>query len=231
MESLDVTDNISYHKTLNPSAWNKDELKPEIRFKLLKIAKAFIDYLDVEDFKLRDIVLTGSNANYNWTKYSDFDVHVVTDYSALECDVLAEAFYRAKKQLWNDNHDIVVEGHDVELYVEDSEKPPVSEGVYSLLNDEWISKPEHNPPSINSSAVNYKAKTLAKVIDYEIRNYDTYQDLEKLLDKLYKLRQSGLDKHGEYSSENLAFKILRNQGYLDKLRKALSKAMDDSLSD
>jgi hypothetical protein len=62
-------------------------------------------------------------------------VHVVTRYQDLECNDLAEAFYRAKKEIWNSNHDIVVHGHDVELYVEDAEQPPVSEGIYSLLDD------------------------------------------------------------------------------------------------
>lgn len=227
---ISIDGNIEYHSTLNPAAWEDNKLKPEVRLQLMRIAKAFIDYLDVESFKLNDIVLTGSNANYNWTEHSDFDLHLITDYSELECDVIAEAFYRSKKLLWNQNHDITINGHDVELYVEDSNGTRVSEGVYSVLNDKWISEPEYSVPSINARSVKTKARRLATVIDYEVKNYDSYADLERLLDKLYDLRQAGLDDNGEFSTENLAFKILRNEGYLDKLRKALSRAMDDELS-
>lgn len=228
--NISLDGNVEYHSTLNPVAWDGNQLKPEIRLQLLKIAKAFINYLDVENFKLNDVVLVGSNANYNWTKHSDFDVHLITDYSDLECDVIAEAFYRSKKMLWNEHHEITIAGHDVELYVEDKDKSRASEGAYSILNDKWISEPEYKVPSIDTRSVKTKARQLATIIDYEIKNYETYNDLERLLDKLYTMRQAGLDDKGEFSTENLAFKILRNEGYFDRLRKALARAMDDELS-
>lgn len=51
-----------------------------------------------------------------------------------------------------------------------------------------------------------------------------------LRDKLKKLRKSGLEKNGEYSVENLAFKTLRNTGYLGKLADLKKEAYDAMMS-
>lgn len=228
-EDLTAKANIGYHDNLNPAAWDGDQLKREVRLKLLMIAKVFIKYLDIPNFKVEDVVLTGSMANFNWTKYSDFDLHVVTDYDTLECDDLAEAFYNAKKKLWNIEHDITINEHEVEMYVEDNDQPAISQGSFSILKNEWINKPEYNPPKIDDSAVTSKAMSIAQIIDKVISKNDE-DALSKVIEKIYKMRQSGLDDEGEFSTENLAFKVLRNQGYLDKLHKARTAIQDHRLS-
>lgn len=220
--------NIDYHKTLSPLAWEDNKLRQEVQLKLLEIARAFVGYLDIPNFKIEDIVLTGSMANYNYTSFSDFDVHVVTKYSDLQCDNIAEAFYRAKKEIWNNEHDITIRGHDAELYVEDTETPPVSGGMYSILRDEWITEPEYDPPKINNTAVNAKARDLITQIEHAIDG--DAQDIERLRTKIRNMRRAGLDMGGEFSVENLAFKILRNEGYLDKLHNAQTKKVDKQLS-
>lgn len=225
-----VKNNVAYHKELNPVAWEGNQMIPEVRERLLEIADRFISYLEIPNFTVEDIVLTGSNANYNWTKFSDFDIHVVTNYSDLQCDDLAEAFYRAKKKIWNDEHDITIYGYDTELYVEDVRQPPVSEGVYSILNDRWLSTPTYNKPSIDSLAVNAKVADLKKQIESAITTADDPMDLKRLSEKIRKMRRAGLDKGGEFSVENLAFKVLRNMKYLDKLSKAFHQQQDDELS-
>lgn len=222
--------NISYSNKLAPEAWSQLKLRPEVRYKLLQSAKMFINSLDIPGFAVLDVVLTGSMANYNYTKYSDFDVHVITRYSDLKCDDLAEEFYRAKKSLWNDSHDIVVRGHDVELYVEDVATPPVAGGMYSLIDNEWLRIPRYDPPDINDRALNLKTQDLIKQIDHAILHADDAEDIQRLLDKLRKMRQSGLDKDGEFSIENLTYKILRNLGYLDRLYQARDDQIDQDLS-
>lgn len=225
-----VSGNIDYHDTLNPIAWDdSDKLRSEVQLKLLEIARVFVKYLDIPNFEVVDIVLTGSMANYNYTKYSDFDIHVVTHYANLQSDEIAEAFYRAKKEIWNNEHDIKIRGHEAELYVEDSETPPVSGGVYSILRDEWINKPEYDPPRINNTAVNAKVKDLVRQIAHAIKDGDI-NDIERIRTKIRNMRKSGLARAGEFGVENLAFKILRNEGYLDKLHKAYIALQDQELS-
>lgn len=225
-----VKGNVAYNRQLSPVAWSGDELRLPVKVALLRAAKFFTDYLDIPDFRVIDVVLTGSMANYNYTKFSDFDLHVVTSYAELECDDLAEAFYRAKKSIWNDRHDITIGGHDVELYVEDVEQPPVSAGVYSLLQDRWLKRPEYNPPSIDDRAINLKVADLAKQIDVAVDRADDPADISRITDKLRKMRRSGLDTTGEFGVENLAYKILRNLGYLDKLETEFNKQQDRAIS-
>ena len=225
-----VKNNVAYHSSLNPAAWDGTELRPEVRTRLLEIAKVFVGYLDIPDFIVIDVVLTGSMTNYNYTKYSDFDIHVVTRYSDLRCDDLAEALYRAKKQIWNDAHDIMIRGHEAELYVEDIDQPPVSAGTFSLLKNKWIKEPTHNVPTVDDAAVNAKVRDLIKQIDSTLKTADDPEDLKRIMDKLRKMRRSGLDSTGEFGVENLAFKILRNMGYLSKISKSYHKQQDMELS-
>jgi uncharacterized protein with von Willebrand factor type A (vWA) domain len=155
---------------------------------------------------------------------------VVTRYSDLECDDLAEAFYRAKKSIWNDAHDITIRGHDVELYVEDVDNPPVSSGMYSLLSGEWIKQPEYSEPTVDNTAINAKVRDLVKQIDVAVEQADDPNDIKRITDKLRKMRRAGLDTAGEFGVENLTFKILRNLGYLDVLNKAYHNEQDQDLS-
>lgn len=224
-----VKGNVAYHEELNPRAWAGDQLRPEVQVKLLQIAKRFVDYLEIPGFRVLDVVLTGSMANYNWTQYSDFDIHVVTNYADLQCDDLAEAFYQAKKKIWNDAHDITIHGHEAELYVEDINEPPVSAGMYSLLHNEWVKKPSYDPPEINDAAVNSKVQDLVKQIEVALKS-DQAADVQRVTDKIRQMRRSGLDSAGEFGTENLAFKVLRNLGYLNRLSKAYLHKQDSELS-
>ena len=222
--------NIDYHDTLNPLAWQNNSLRKEVRARLLEIAKVFVDYLDIPQFEVSDIVLTGSMANYNYTEQSDFDLHIITDYAALQCEDLAEALYQAKKHIWNDAHDITIYGHDVEMYIEDISKPPVSSGVYSVLSNQWLKKPENNPQDIDQEAVNSKVRSLIDQIYRALADANDPTDIKRLIEKLRKMRRSALEIGGEFSIENLAYKIIRNEGYLQHIYDTLVSITDQQLS-
>lgn len=223
---------IQYHDRLNPSLWENNKLKPEIRKQLLKIADAFVEFLDLPGLDVKDIIMTGSNANYNWTSSSDIDLHIVVDPKDEKdsCPVLIDEFLRQKKALWNDNHDITIDGHDVELYAQDINEPHHASGTYSVQDNRWISSPKHRPPSIHSGSVLAKVNQIKGEINDLILQNASAEDVDKLKEKIRKFRQSGLEKAGEYSTENIAFKVLRNQGYLDRLSKYKRKTIDKTLS-
>ena len=229
MRARDLTKgNIAYHEELNPEVWKGRELRVDVRYKLLEIAKRFIEYLEVPKFKLEDVILRGSLVNYNYTQYSDFDLHVVTDFSTLDCDI-TEAFYLAKKKIWNDEHDITIRGHEVELYVEDKAAKNVSEGTYSVLDARWLRIPEHRQPDIDDRAVSAKARDLMTQINRAVKQ-GSVEDITRLQDKIRLMRQAGLDAGGEFSTENLAYKIIRNKKFLDKLYKTKNSKVDQELS-
>ena len=229
MRARDLTKgNIAYHNTLNQDVWDHNELRVDVRYKLLEIAHRFVEYLDVPNFKLVDVILRGSLTNYNYTQYSDFDLHIVTDFTTLDCDI-TEPFYMAKKKIWNDEHDITIKGHEVELYVEDKDAKNVSEGTYSVLDAKWVRVPKHQQPDINDRAVSAKARDLMTQINRAVKQ-GSVEDITRLQDKIRLMRQAGLDASGEFSTENLAFKIIRNKKFLDKLYKTKNQRVDQELS-
>ena len=229
MRARDLTKgSIAYHDTLNQDVWKGRELRIDVRYKLLEIAKRFIEYLEVPNFKLEDVILRGSLVNYNYTQYSDFDLHIVTDFSTLDCDI-TEAFYLAKKKIWNDEHDITIKGHEVELYVEDKAAKNVSEGTYSVLDAKWLRTPKYQQPDIDDRAVSAKARDLMTQINRAVKQ-GSIEDITRLQDKIRLMRQAGLDASGEFSTENLAYKIIRNKKFLDKLYKTKNQRFDQELS-
>ena len=229
MRAKDLTKgNIAYHDQLNPEVWNNTDLRVDVQYKLLEIARRFIEYLEVPNFKLVDVILRGSLVNYNYTQYSDFDLHIVTDFSTLDCDI-TEAFYLAKKKIWNDEHDITIRGYEVELYVEDKAAKNVSEGTYSVLDARWLRVPEHRQPDIDDRAVSAKARDLMTQINRAVKQ-GSVEDITRLQDKIRLMRQAGLDAGGEFSTENLAYKIIRNKKFLDKLYKTKNQRFDQELS-
>ena len=209
-------------------------MRDEIKKRLLVIADDFIDFLGIEFF-IHDVILTGSLANYNWSKYSDVDLHILIDFKETDykLDILKE-FFDTKKNLWNKNHNIKIKKYDVELYVQDVDEKHLSSGVYSILHNEWLVTPEKSNPKIDDRKIIEKGEEYAKQIDELISKNkdgeDVGNEIDDLKDKIKRFRQSGLDDGGEYSYENLTFKLLRRNGYIEKLVNLKSKLKDNKLS-
>jgi predicted nucleotidyltransferase len=220
-DNVDVS-SLRFNETLSPLIWENDEkLKTDVRKALLLNAKRFIEFSGLESLKFNDIVLTGSLANYNYNENSDLDVHILIDFTQISDNVeFVGDYLKMKKQLWSDLLPIQVKGHDVELYFQDINEPHHSTGVYSLMKDEWVRKPIKQLVNIDIADIQLKASNIMNKIDDLETNKNKKDFLEKhkaLKDKIKKYRQSGLDEVGEYSIENLVFKILRNTGYLKKM--------------
>lgn len=211
------------HNELNPKLWMGHQLKPKVRDGLMRIASKFIEFLG-KDIPVIDVVLIGSNANYNWTKYSDIDLHVITNYLQIGTNLhVVDDYMRAKKSVWSANYPLTYQGMNIELYAQDSNQQlHNSVGVYSILNNKWITKPAADIIQIDDTVIQQKADPY----EYEINNLkpdDAKLDfkIKTLLKRLRKLRQTGLDTAGEYSIENLAYKHLRNKGLIDRLKEML----------
>lgn len=224
-------DSYTPKKNLNRKIWqSENKLNSDVRDALLKIANEFIDELEV-DIRYDDIVFTGSLANYNYNIYSDIDLHIIISGPKKELDEeLFEAFLAAKKKIWNDDHNIKVKGYEVEIYPEIDPEGHSSTGIYSLQKDEWIEKPVVFDAEPNLKAVTKKLVQIEKMIENVIDNNATEKEIEKLIEKLKKMRQTGLNISGEMSVENIVYKILRNEGTLQKLFDEMQLAYDKELS-
>jgi hypothetical protein len=208
-------------------------MRGDIRKSLLKITDDFIDTLGVEFF-IHDVVLTGSLSNYNWSQFSDVDLHILIDFEESKYPItLLKEFFDAKKNVWNEKHDIKIKGYDVEMYVQDVNEPHVSSGVYSILNNKWVVEPKEETPNIDDRMIIQKGEEYMRLIDNLVKNgnkKDTLSKIESLRKKIKTFRQSGLEQGGEYSYENLTFKLLRRNGYIEKLLKLKTDITDKKLS-
>lgn len=216
---------ITHNTELNPKLWADNKLIPEVRLQLMKIAKHFAEYLNVEKLDLKDITISGSNAAYGYNDSSDLDLHLVAVVNSPEKAEL----YDAKKNVYNSKYDITIKDIDVELYVQDYKQKHYSAGIYSVLNDQWISEPKLGSPKATAKEVKSKARNYAGRINQALKSGDL-QTAKDTMANIRRLRQAGLESGGEHSVENLAFKLLRARGQIDRLRKYIDKLEGAKLS-
>ena len=232
MEPSANTTTYEFHTDLNPVIWDGAVLKPEIRDKLMDIASAFIDFIEI-DIDVVDVIITGSLANYNYTVYSDFDLHILTDFSEYKADPkLLKDYFGAKKTVWNTTRNITIKDYQVELYVQDVSEAHYSTGVYSLKRNEWLvePKPITNVTEIDKKLVLTKKQAMLDIIKYALSPECTIENAENAKEKFMSMRKIGLEKGGEFSAENLAYKELRREGWIDKLIEGVISKKDVRLS-
>jgi len=245
MENFDNIIKSFYVKDeLNPKIWDNPDnpsdakMKEDIRKRLMEIANEFVGFLGLEIF-VQDVTMTGSLANYNWSEFSDVDLHIMYDFDESgDKKELVQELFKIKKTLFNSTHDITVKGYDVELYVQDTNEPHISSGVYSVLYDEWIKEPLPEEVTIDEGKLKQKVDQWKDIIDLVIDDIEegdedletAVEKIDKVKDKLKKYRTCGLEKNGEYSYENLVFKFLRRNGYIQKLFDFQNDIMDKRLS-
>lgn len=233
LDTEDVTIPVNYIKnSLNPKIWKNEKLDSKIRENLLKVANEYIKYLDI-NISPEKIMFLGSMANYNWNDSSDFDLHIVYDFSKISDDKdFVKNFFDTKGSNWKSNHKITIKGYDVEVYVQEKQEENKSVGVYDLEKNDWIRKPKREDVKVDKELIKKKSSSIATQIEKieelskkEPNSKRIYTQSKKIKDKIKKMRQSGLDKSGEFSAENLAFKFLRNNGYLERLGNVVSKSL------
>lgn len=227
----EIVDLIVFHDELNPKFWGEDrQMVPEVRLHLLQAAQAFYDFIEFPKLKVKDIIVVGSNAAYNYTDLSDLDVHLLVDFSALPCSSIVENFFTTKKTLWNLQHDITVKGQPVEMYVQDTKALLESNGVYSILRNRWMVEPRQERPDVDDMAVVAKTSACAQEIEDLLDGEPGEGEIDELLYRIHNMRRAGLQSGGEFSTENLAYKSLRNLGYLTRLYDLKGLKTDRKLS-
>lgn len=237
LNSFKLQDTLSDLIWLNHDSndFSSIKLKPEIRTACLKIAKDFIDYFKIESIVIEDIYFVGSLTNYNWSNFSDIDIHVIVDKSKINADSdVVDELFDAKKTVYNEVHDIKIKGFDVELYAQDvNEDLESSKGLYSILYNKWLNTPVKNNFTLDKKSILKKVKEfntrLAK-LEKLPNTEDKVKQIDDFKDRIKKYRKSGLQKGGELSNENLIFKYLRRSGFMEKLIDLKTKTQDSILS-
>ncbi len=219
------SDLITVNRRLNPRIWDGDELAPAVAEKLKQIAQAFEEFIGV-DLDVVDYTITGSNANYTWTEHSDLDLHIIVAGTVSDND---RELFNAKKALWGEQHNITIKGLPVECYVQGQQEEHHSTGVYSIANDQWLVEPKKIRPEVDDSAVERKKDAVIHDIETALLSKDLTR-LRAVKEKITKMRKAGLARAGEWSVENLVFKILRNLGLIDEIADKIRELEDQELS-
>ena len=237
--ALEEADEESFRirDSMQTDIWQNEVLNPEVKKRLIEIAENFLNGLEV-DIQMEDLRFTGSLANYNWSQYSDVDMHIVVDFSKVNEDVeLVKAYFDEARMRWNDKHRIMIHGFEVEIYVEDVDEDHKSSGIYSILDDEWLNKPDPDGDGIDYETAQKKAsdfvnrtQSIEKLVSKE--KYQIALDrIERTKQKIRDMRQAGLEsEEAEFSSENIAFKILRRDDILKQLNDLKRMAYDSQMS-
>ena len=226
-----INEKVEYHKELNPKIWDNNQMDPEIRKTLLLVAQDFWESLKLE-VQIIDVQLTGSIANFNWNESSDLDVHIIIDFAQIDDNVeLVRKALDGQRFIWNQRHNVVLKGHDVEAYVQDKNAQHIASGLFSILKNQWIIVPNWKDPQIDQKDVSEKVRVIRKelsLIEKEGRTatgdkaQQLYDYLERFKKKIMQDRKSGLAEGGEFSVENMVFKELRRDGTIEKIMDILS---------
>lgn len=230
---------------LVPKIWENGLLTSRVRLKLLDIADDFWKFVDLNWVKPKGIILTGSICNFNWSKFSDIDLHLIVDFNDIdEKTEFVKAYLDSKKNEWNDEHEgLMIFDHPVELYTQNVGEMPKSSGIYDLEQNEWITKPNKDDIKtikLDKFEIKDKAANIMTIIDgmYDALHStsDSYEidkigeDSSILWGKVKEMRRNSLETQGESGVGNIVYKILRRTNYLDKLFDLMSIVYDKSNS-
>jgi hypothetical protein len=223
---------LKTHDELNPKFWENERLLPDVWIALNRIGVAWAKFAKIPQEAITDVVIIGGNANYNYTKQSDVDLHLIVDKSLIQCRGLLDEYLQSKKELWAKTHNITIKGHPVELYAQDKRDSfKQGQGVYSLVSNKWLQKPTRVRINTNDKTVKAKVQDLTHQIDSLITSKsDDLDSFKRIKNKIKGMRSAGITKGGETSPENLAFKELRNRGVLDRMNRYMLDLHDKSLS-
>jgi len=229
-------ESFSKQPDLNPKFWRNKKLRDKVTERLKLIVDDFMQGLEVPA-EVIDIRFTGSLANYNWSKYSDIDLHIVVDFSKVDEDEkLVKAYFDSERMRWNDLHDIKIYGYEVEIYVENIDEQHRSSGVYSIVNDQWVAEPDPEDVEVPFDIARLKSDDIITQVNMiskfaDKKPHSALKAIDRLKAKIKNMRKAGLQSaRQEYSAENIAFKILRREDILQMLNDLKYNAYDSVMS-
>ena len=227
MTILDFNLGFEPHDELNPRLWHGDQLDNDVESALIKIAQDFKKFIDVP-FDVVDVHITGGQVSYFYTDKSDLDLHLICDFSSVNCDREAAELFDAKRLLYKEKFDITVKGIPVELYVEDLNHPAVTSN-YSVMKQQWIKRPTKDVGPFDINEIEKLSRVWSTIIQHTLDTKDV-ETARKTMNLLRKFRGLGLKTSGEYSTANLVYKTLRNSDLIKKLQDFINQEHDKNLS-
>ena len=228
-----LAETLERHDTLNPAIWDGMKLKDGVKEAIEEIVDKYVEDSDIltkED--IIDIELLGSNAGYNYTEYSDLDVHLVVNMESMTPDpTLLQVACNAERSLFNKAYNFTIKGVELELYVEDVKSGAASNGVYSIIKDEWLKTPaQENIPDYTDDDEYLSLLDVWMVKARMALNETSSREIQNFVNELYNLRRISIMTDGEYAKGNIVFKEIRNAGILQELKDKIHDLTSKELS-
>jgi len=229
MEMRAAVKSVRPKNGLSERVWDGESLRPAISNALGRVAKQFLEELELE-LDVEDVILTGSYAGRTWGPGSDLDLHIVVDFSSFDDPEAAKQACKLAKFKWEEEHDVVIRGIPVEVYVEDvDESPPKVTGRWSIPGNKWVLEPPESSATFDESKVVSKVMDFRTVIQKARATHDD-KPMMAAMKRIAKMRKAGLERDGELSSENLAYRVLRRTGELQAAWDDIHDLVDRKLS-
>ncbi len=227
---------------LSPVLWGSDKhLRPAVESRVQTVVKQILDSMAL-GFDPSEILLTGSAANFNWSAASDLDIHILFDFKEIVggTPLTEEGLFNllmAAGSGWNDRHDIRIRGFEVELYLGRDDEALVSDaGAYSLLRKEWVHEPvafmtdQPMTPEVEEQVKQWVTRIGGILGLLQTDPAEAALQARELRMDLRQARSQSVHDEGELGTLNVAFKVLRRSGYLNKLAVASAEAYDQMMS-
>ena len=101
--------------------------------------------------------------------------------------------------------------------------------MFSIAKDRWLVEPKKIKPEVDDSAVERKKDSIIHDIETALLSRDL-ERMRRIKERVTEMRKAGLERAGEWSVENLVFKILRNLGLIDQITEKIRELEDSELS-
>lgn len=224
---------LQYHNILNQQLFDGDNLKPEVRQKMLAVADLWLDFIGIDKDQIDDILFTGGNASFGYNQYSDLDIHILMHVSNLGGnEKFINDYLYDKKMMFSIKYNIKIKGYPVEMFVQDIGDHLAASAVYSLQNNVWIQKPTNlNLDLTHNAEIEEKERYYEDLVNKAIRQDVDIDKMKEIKTQIIALRKTSLSVTGnEYDPNNLLFKELRNRKVLDKIDNYVITKMNQAYS-
>jgi hypothetical protein len=231
-----LLETLQVSTTLYPPLWSKDKLSPAAKSQLIRIAEWALTDLNIPNAKMEDATISGSIANFNYSSFSDVDLHIFINIDHVENPRMVEAYMRTYSTVWNAEHEITLFGLPVNIFVKNAHGTELSAGIYSVMKSQWIRKPKPMKLEVTREEVLAVTLPYADKIETALDNYEknpgaapcaSYSGLRT---DLRKFRKKHLEKDGELGVGNLAYKVLRRAGLINRLEQLFVRCTDATYS-
>ena len=159
-----------------PDVWDGDKLKPEVREHLISLAfKLVSSFVDEEEVPLylQSLMIIGSITGLQYSDLADIDAKVKVDIDGLserlgiDQDLM---IHELREVLIHDINDDLLPGttYPVTLLLHRFDELPIADGIYEVIHDEWIKKPEDPKdfdPYLNLKDSIDEAERIAEKVD------------------------------------------------------------------